>query len=84
MRSKEDWVAFLVITPEGRVLKYEKSPYPMNFTESAKEDGWYVFGSGRDYAIGALATGASIVEALEVTMKYCSGCGLGYDIFTLD
>lgn len=84
MRDKQDWVAFLVITPEGRVLKYEKSPYPMDFTESATVDGWYVFGSGRDFAIGALATGASIVEALEVTMKYCSGCGQGYDIVTLN
>jgi len=83
MRNKDDWVAFLVITPDKRVLKYERSPYPMDFTEAATGDGWYVFGSGRDFAIGALAAGADIHTALEIVSRYCAGCGMGADILSL-
>jgi hypothetical protein len=83
MRNKDDWVAFLVITPDKRVLKYEKSPYPMDFTEAARSDGWYVFGSGRDFAIGAMACGADIHTALEIVSRYCAGCGMGADILSL-
>lgn len=83
MRNKDDWVAFLAVTPDKRVLKYEKSPIPMDFTEAAENDGWYVFGSGRDFAIGALAAGADIHTALDITARFCSGCGRGYDVVSL-
>lgn len=82
-RSKEDWVAFVVITPEKRVLKYERSPYPMDFTEAVKSDGWFVFGSGRDFAVGALAMGASPEEAVRIASKYCTTCGNGVDVLHL-
>lgn len=83
MRNKDDWVAFVAITPDKRVLKYEKSPIPMDFTESAAHDGWYIFGSGRDFAIGAMAAGADIYEALEITARYNVGCGLGHDVLSI-
>ena len=83
MRNKDDWVAFLVITPDKRVLKYEKSPYPMDFTEAARSDGWYAFGSGRDFAIGAMAAGADIHTALEIVSRYCAGCGMGTNVMSL-
>lgn len=82
-RNKEDWVAFVAITPDKRVLKYERSPYPMDFTETVKVDGWFVFGSGRDFAIGALAMGASPEEAVRIASKYCSTCGRGVDVLHL-
>lgn len=84
VRHKEDWVAFITITPEKRVLKYEKSPIPMDFTESAEVDGWYAFGSGRDYVIGALAAGVDVVEAVGIANRYCTGCGMGFDVLVLD
>ena len=83
VRNKDDWVAFVVITPEGRVLKYERSPLPMDFTESAEYDGWYVFGSGRDFAVGALGAGADIHTALDVTARFCVSCGMGFDVVSL-
>lgn len=82
-RSKEDWVAFIAITPDKRVLKYERSPYPIDFTETVKKDGWFVFGSGRDFAIGALAMGASPEEAVMVANAYCTSCGNGVDVLQL-
>jgi len=83
MRNKDDWVAFLAITPDKRVLKYERGPLPMDFTEAAVNDGWYVFGSGRDFAVGALAAGADIHTALKITSRYCVNCGMGYDVFSI-
>lgn len=82
-RSKEDWVAFVAITPDKRVLKFERSPYPMDFTETVENDGWFVFGSGRDFAVGALAMGASPEEAVRIASKYCTTCGNGVDVLHL-
>lgn len=82
-RSKDDWVAFVAITPDKRVLKFERSPYPMDFTETVEKDGWFVFGSGRDFAVGALAMGASPEEAVMVASKYCTTCGNGVDVLHL-
>jgi ATP-dependent protease HslVU (ClpYQ) peptidase subunit len=82
-KTDQNWVAFLVITPDKRVLKYERSAYPMDYTESVKKDGWYVFGSGRDYAVGALAMGATATEAVKIASKYCISCGCGVTSLTL-
>lgn len=82
-RSKEDWVAFVAITPDKRVLKFERSPYPMDFTETVEKDGWFVFGAGRDFAVGALAMGASPEEAVRIASKYCTTCGNGVDVLHL-
>lgn len=83
MRNKDDWVAFLAITPDCRVLKYERSPHPMDFTEAAMRDGWYVFGSGRDYAVGALAAGLSAQEAVRIASQFSIACGMGHDTLEL-
>lgn len=83
IRHKDDWVAFIAITPEKRVLKYERSPLPIDFTEAAAHSGWYVFGSGRDYAVGALAAGASIYTALDIVAKYSVNCGMGHDVMSI-
>ena len=74
------WVGMVVITPDKRVLKYERSPYPMDFTEA----GAHCFGAGRDFAYGALAMGANAVEAVEVTCRYENSCGMGIDFLTFE
>ena len=43
-RKTDDFVGMLVITPDKRILKYERSHVPMDFSE---ED-WFCMGSGRD------------------------------------
>jgi hypothetical protein len=82
-RDKDNWVAFVVVTPEGRLLKYERSPYPMDYTEAVADDGFYVIGSGRDFAIGALAMGATPRQAVLIASRHCISCGNGVDEFTL-
>lgn len=48
------------------------------------EAGIYVFGSGRDFALGALAMGASAYEAVKAAITFDITCGIGVDTLTLD
>lgn len=75
----DNWVGMLVITPDKQVLKYERSPYPIDYTEN----GPICIGSGRDYALGALEMGANAATAVAVASKYDNGCGMGIDTLRL-
>lgn len=74
-KTDNDFVGMLVITPDKRILKYERSPVPMDFSE---ED-WFCMGSGRDYAYGALYMGAGAAIAVMAACAFASTCGLGVD-----
>lgn len=74
------WVGMLVITPDKRVLKYERSPVPMDFTEGEA----MCIGSGRDFAFGALAMGADAIKAVQVACIYEASCGMGVDVLTYE
>ncbi len=78
-QKTNEFVNFLAITPDGRILKYENSAYPIDFTES----GSYAFGSGRDIAMAALFLGKSAKEAVEVACALDVTCGNGVDTLTL-
>lgn len=73
------WVGMLVVTPELKVYKYERSPYPMDMTEA----GVYAFGSGREFALGAIAMGADAIKAVQVASRYDTGCGFGVDVLRI-
>lgn len=79
-RTDDKWVGLLVITPRRRILKYESSPIPIDFTVERR----YAFGSGRDFAYGAMAMGASAREAVLVASKYDINCGMGVDTLMLE
>lgn len=76
----DDFVGMLVITPDKRVLKYERSHVPMDFSE---ED-WFCMGSGRDYAYGALYMGADAASAVMAACAFSPSCGEGVDILRLE
>jgi len=42
---------------------------------------YMAWGSGRDFAIGAMAMGATAKEAAEVAIKHCISCGFGIDVY---
>lgn len=77
--TSADYVGLLVITPVGQILKYERSAYPMDFTES----GIFAIGSGRDHAMMAMHLGKSAEEAVLLTAELDSTCGNGVDVLTL-
>lgn len=39
------------------------------------------WGSGRDFAMGALAMGATAAEAVMVASRFCITCGVGIDVY---
>lgn len=57
---------------------YEQHPVPLYF-----QDKFQAWGSGRDYALGAMAAGATAEEAVKITNAHCIDCGLGVDSIPL-
>ena len=77
-KDKEGW-ARLIVLSDGKVIVYERQPFPI-----VVEEPFMAWGSGRDYAIGALAQGANAVQAVTVASRYDSSCGLGIDFYECD
>lgn len=72
----------LVVVKDRRLSWYETSRFP-----SENMDRFNAFGNGRDFALGAMAHGASAEQAVRITCAICNSCGLGvsvYDSFTHD
>lgn len=72
--SEDDYVGFLLIEPGGRLLKYERTAYPIEIEEKT-----HAMGSGRDYALAALYLGKTAREAVEVACALDINCGKGID-----
>lgn len=75
--DKEDWARLIVAWPHGLVEVYERQPVAYKV-----EDPFMAWGSGRDYAMGAMARGATAREAVEIAMRFDHHCGMGIDEVT--
>ena len=73
-KSDNDFVGMVVVRPDNTVVKYERTPYPYPV-----EDKLFSIGSGRDFALGAMASGANAIQAVHIASRFESGCGLGVD-----
>lgn len=69
------WCRLVVLT-DGRLVTYEQTPDCFEFLDTIQ-----AFGSGRDYAMGAMEMGADAIKAVEIASKHCTGCGMGIDWF---
>lgn len=76
-QTAQDFSTMLAFTPEG-VFEYEHRPFPI-----AVLDSFAAWGSGAAFAIGAMAVGASPLEAVNVAMEHCATCGRGAHVFDL-
>ena len=77
-RDKDDWQSLLIITPERKIWRFERTPYPIEILDKQ-----YAMGSGRDYALMAMHLGKTAVEAVELTSLFNVYCGDGVDTLTL-
>lgn len=78
-QDKDDtWCRLIVVNGLGAFF-YERLP-----VEIRVEDSFMAWGSGRDFALGAMACGKSACEAVEVACKFDTGCGNGIDAIVLD
>ena len=66
--------SFLVIQKDGKQLLFDGGPFP-----DVYEDKFIAIGSGRAFAIGAMAVGADARQAVEIAIQWCEGCGKGID-----
>lgn len=74
-KDKDNWCRLIVADAEG-CHHYEFSPFKM-----IVYDQYIAWGSGRDFAMGALAMGADARTAVEVANKFSIGCGYGVEAY---
>lgn len=73
-QSTNDWTRLIVIKNDFEklltVMSYEQTPYPIYYSIPV------AWGSGRDYALGAMAMGADARKAVEIACTFSASCGL--------
>jgi len=74
---KDHYYQFILVTRNG-LLRYEGTPYPIEHGVNA-----CAFGEASDFAYGALAMGATAVEAVQVAIKYSHCCGGNVESYSL-
>ena len=78
IQKSEDNGMLMVVTPEKVITFYEKSPLPLIY-----ENDFAAMGSGRDFALGAMASGLGATEAVEVACRFDIYSGNGIDWLAL-
>jgi len=76
--NKDDW-GQLVVFRAGE-LPYYYTNYPVKIPVRQMKFAW---GSGREFAMGAMMAGASAERAVLITNKLSSSCGRGVTVFDL-
>jgi len=75
-QSTDDWARVLIFEPGQRPYGFERQP-----VRQVVEDGFMAWGSGREFALGALAMGATARRAVEIACQFNVDCGNGIDEF---
>ena len=68
-QKTDDWTRLIVVDAHGLKV-YERHPVAQRFIEP-----YMAFGAGRDYAMGAMAMGATAAQAIECAIKHCTAVG---------
>lgn len=71
----DDWTRLVIASANG-VRFYEREPIPQ--TVSSKRAAW---GSGRDFALGAMEMGATAYQAIITASSFSINCGCGVDAY---
>jgi ATP-dependent protease HslVU (ClpYQ) peptidase subunit len=71
---KDQALTDLVVVTKRQCFTYCQSPHPHKI-----ESKFMAWGAGSDFAIGAMAMGATAREAVKIASKHCSACGMGID-----
>ena len=72
--QKGDKWSRLVVVEGGEAFTYEDLPIPIPVLGL-----FAAWGSGSDFALGALALGADARRAVEIASRFCVSCGMGVD-----
>jgi hypothetical protein len=66
--------ATIVVIERCAIIEYNRSPH-----YTVYEDPFYAIGTGREFAIAALACGKTAEQAVEIACQYDADCGNGID-----
>ena len=77
-QARDNWARIIVVKHGGCIYEYESLPIPQPITEP-----FMAWGSGRDFAMGAMAAGATAKQAVEITNRFSTTCGCGVDVVRL-
>ena len=75
--DKERWCRLIVVTADA-LLEYEQPCTPVPWPRD-KPMAW---GSGRDFALGAMTAGADAIVAVEITNSLSTETGFGVDAWS--
>lgn len=76
---EDDDFTYLFVVKDGKFFRYERVPVPIE-----NEDDFCAFGSGGPVAMGAMASGASALQAVEAACRLVPGCGNGVTCFEVE
>jgi hypothetical protein len=68
-----------VIAWDGAILAADKQSMRGEIKQSVTK--FSAWGSGSEFAIGAMEMGATAIQAVQATSKHCVSCGFGVDFF---
>lgn len=71
--------AELIVLSEDGLYMFSNGPYAVKV-----EDPFAAFGSGKEYALGALTMGATAEQAVEIASQHDTHCGLGVDVMQFE
>jgi 20S proteasome alpha/beta subunit len=74
-KDKDRWTPLLIITPDKKIFRCEQDGIPFEI-----EEPFFAIGSGREFAIAAMAMGGDSIKAVELASRFDTGCGDGIDI----
>lgn len=72
--DKNNYGSIVVFKPDGTIEEYENYETPVQII-----DPFMAWGSGRNYAMTALALGKSAEEAVKLACQFDVFCGMGFD-----
>lgn len=78
--DRESSSRLIVVTPDGKCKHYQGTTHAIALPVREPFRAW---GSGRDFAMGAMAAGASAKVAVLIASQFCVTCGGGIDFFNV-
>ena len=73
------WARLVVLSASAWLVTFEREPVAIPVL-----DPFAAWGSGRDFALGAMAHGASARQAVEIACRLSVFCGMGADEFSAE
>jgi ATP-dependent protease HslVU (ClpYQ) peptidase subunit len=77
-QAGENFAQLIVVKTTGEVIEYDQNGVAVEVIDCPM-----AWGSGREFAMGALAMGADARKAIEIASRFSTVCGLGVEAFDI-